>query len=71
MIVVDRIEGDLAVVEVEKGQFQNVPLADISGRVRDGALLRLVGKDQYEVDEVATANRRLAMQQKMRGLFGR
>lgn len=71
MIVIDRIEGELAVVEIEKGHFENVPLANISGHARDGALLRQMASNRYEVDELATANKQIAMQKKMNGLFGR
>ena len=38
-MIVDRIEGELAVVELDKGKFVDIPVKKISGRVRDGAVL--------------------------------
>ena len=38
-MIVDRIEGELAVVELDKGKFVDIPVEKISGRVRDGAVL--------------------------------
>ena len=69
-MVVDRIEGPLAVVEIEKGKFRKVPVDLIGGRVRDGAVLVSDG-DGYFVDEGATAARVASVSEKRRRLFER
>lgn len=68
-MIVDRIEGNLAVVELSFGSYKNVPLNRIRGRVRDGAVLRQTGVDAYEVDERATADAKARIDEKTRGLF--
>ncbi|MGN0286426.1 MAG: DUF3006 domain-containing protein [Atopobiaceae bacterium] len=69
LLVIDRIEGRLAVVEVAAGRFQNVELSRIMGRARDGALLRQLPNGDYAVDEEATARRTEEMKKRTRGLF--
>lgn len=69
MLIVDRIEGDLAVVETDTGAFIDVPLEDISGDVEGGSVLRKTGSDTYAVDEEATADRSNRIQAKARRLF--
>ncbi|MFR3275839.1 MAG: DUF3006 domain-containing protein [Collinsella phocaeensis] len=69
-VVIDRIEGDIAVVEVAKGEFVGVPLASIDGDARDGAVLaRNAGG--YYVDEKATSARRMRLDRRRHSLFGR
>lgn len=69
-VIVDRIEGKLAVVELIKGETRNVPLDLIEGRVRDGAVL--VERDgRYVVDEGATAERTARVAEKRKRLFKR
>lgn len=69
-VIVDRIEGKLAVVELIKGETRNVPLDLIEGRVRDGAVL--VERDgRYVVDEDATAGRTARVAEKRKRLFNR
>lgn len=67
-MVIDRIEGGLAVVEVAKGEFRDVPLTCIDGDARDGAVLAETG-GRYAVDESATAERRRALGERRRSLF--
>lgn len=69
-MIIDRIEGDIAVVEVEKGQLRDVPLARIEGRARDGAVL-IAQDGGYAVDEAATAQRLDAVNAKRRRVFRR
>lgn len=69
-VIVDRIEGRLAVVELAKGETRTVPLDLIEGRVRDGAVL--AERDgRYVVDEEATAERTARVVEKRRRLFKR
>jgi hypothetical protein len=55
MIIVDRIEGKVAVCETDSGML-NISLKLIKGKVRDGVVL--VERDgAYRVDEQATKKR--------------
>lgn len=69
-MVIDRIEGSVAVVEVAKGEFRDVPLTCIDGDARDGAVLA-EADGRYTVDEAATAERRRALDERRRALFNR
>ena len=69
-MVIDRIEGDMAVVEVAKGEFVAVPLASIDGNAREGAVLAWSASG-YCVDEKATMARRMRLDRRRRSLFGR
>lgn len=67
MLIVDRVEGGLAVVETDDGHV-DVPVSEISGRVRDGVVL--VQEDgTYLVDEDATRERLDRISEKAKGLF--
>ncbi len=69
-MVIDRVEGGLAVVEIEKGRFENVPVSSIMGDVRDGAALIADG-DGYVVDEAETKRRSEAARARLTSLFNR
>ena len=69
-MVIDRIEGGIAVVEVAKGKFVDVPLASIDGNARDGAVLAW-NASGYRVDEKATMARRMHLDRRRCSLFGR
>ncbi len=68
-MVVDRVEGDTAVVEKTLNNFVDIPVSLIKGNVRDGAILRKVGPDQFEVDEASTKSRSEDIKEKARKLF--
>lgn len=67
-MVIDRIEGNVAVVEVDKGTFMDVPLSRIDGHARDGATL-VKRCDRFVVDEGETAKRNEAVREKRGRLF--
>lgn len=69
MLIIDRIEGELAVVETENG-YIDVPLSEIEGNARDGAVLAALG-DGYAVDEATTEERLEAMRAKRQRLRGK
>lgn len=69
MLIVDRIEGDIAVVEVGADTFVDVPVGDIEGDVRTGAVLREIAPGEYVVSEGDTAGRARRIQAKARRLF--
>lgn len=70
-MVIDRIEGDVAVIEVGRGEFLEVPVTSVGGRARDGAVVRRVSEGGLVVDEGATEQRRARVAEKARSLFRR
>ncbi|MPY68240.1 DUF3006 domain-containing protein [Deinococcus sp. SDU3-2] len=59
--VVDALEGRLARVELEDGQFVDLPLASLPRGVREGDVLRMEEQDgdfTLEIDHEETARRR-------------
>lgn len=69
MLVIDRIEGDIAVVEVDEETFQNIPLDHILGNVRDGAVIEKLSFSLYQVNEKETQSRSQAIEQLMKNFF--
>lgn len=68
-MVIDRIEGDIAVVEIAVANFIEIPCSQIQGHVRDGAQLKQIGPNSYVVDERETEATRDRIADKMRDLF--
>ena len=56
MLIIDRIEGDIAVVETENGHI-NVSLSAISGKPKEGDVLKK-GDQGYVIDKAETASRK-------------
>lgn len=69
MIIVDRIENGFAVCEIDN-EFINIPLDQISGNLREGSVLIKCG-GHYEVDDTDTENRKKAIFEKQKRLFGK
>lgn len=67
MLIVDRLEGDFAVCETDDG-FINIPLCDISDKVKSGDILVKNG-EKYAVDKAAAAARRKELFLKQNKLF--
>ena len=59
--VIDRIEGEIAVVEIAEGKTVNLPLSALPEGVKEGTVLRL------SIDREEEARRR----KKIRSLFDR
>ncbi|NMM93200.1 DUF3006 domain-containing protein [Bifidobacterium oedipodis] len=70
MLIIDRIENDTAVVETPEGHI-HVPVANIEGRVRDGAVLIEKDTDAYIVDEDETNVRAEMSKTRTKALFER
>jgi hypothetical protein len=70
-VIVDRVEGGLAVVEISRGKMANVPVSLIDGRVRDGAVLVKKADGTYSVDEKETERRMRQARSRLDGLFGK
>lgn len=67
---IDRIEGNLAIIELDNGTFIEVPVSHIEGRVRDGACVKKTTlPNHFQVDEASTQDIRTRIEAKMRDLF--
>lgn len=69
MIIIDRIENGFAVCEIDN-EFTEISLLDISGNVREGAVL-IKTDDKYVVDEDNTSKRKKDLFEKQRRLFSK
>ena len=69
-MVIDRIEGTVAVVETEDG-YVDVPLSAIRGNARDGAVLVSDGSGGYVVDEGTSSQRARSIEERAARLFTR
>jgi hypothetical protein len=67
MIIVDRVEGKLAVCESD-GRMMDVPIKLIRGKVRDGVVI-VEGGGFYLVDEEATKKRENEVKDKSKGVW--
>ena len=56
-IIVDRIEGDIAVCELESGEMRDIALTDLPVGVHDGSIL-LFENNTYTLDKETEAQRR-------------
>lgn len=68
MLIVDRIEGELAVCERQDRTMAVIPLAELPPGLREGDCLRETG-DGYAVDAEETARRRARNRDRFRGLL--
>ena len=55
-LVVDRIEGKIAVCEQEDMKMINIPLADLPDDIHEGSILKIID-GAYIIDTVAEAER--------------
>lgn len=69
MIVIDRIEGDFAIIE-DKGRILEVKLCHIAGDVRENALLEYENGG-YRVIEDSSQSRKKDMEDLLKSLFKR
>lgn len=55
--IIDRVEGDFAIIEKENGDMYKISIENIKGNFEEGDIL--VNKDEYfEIDESFTLNRK-------------
>ncbi len=69
MIIIDRIEGEYAVVEID-GEMQEIELAILPKGVAEGDVLK-VADAGYELDNQAKKQRQAALFAKQRNLFSK
>lgn len=54
-MIIDRIEGQFAVIEIEKGRMINLPLVILPQKVKEGDVLKII------IDKAKTRNRQAEM----------
>ena len=62
-IIIDRIEGDFAIVELPSGQMIDCPRAMLPGNAKEGSILNIT------VDEAATNDKLQMVTERMNRLF--
>lgn len=68
MIVLDRFEGDFAVIEDEDGKIKNIPKALIDKEVTEGSVIFKKG-DKYYLDKKNSAAEREKIAELQNSLF--
>lgn len=69
-MVVDRIEGDIAVCELSPSEFKNIPLSELPSGIKEGSVLSKSGIfGKWTLDSEAEANRSDRISAKMNSLF--
>ena len=69
-MIVDRIEGNIAVVENDKGEHIEIPLRELPNDIREGSVLK-AAEGGYIHDIEAEEKRRQEMAAKTKRLFKR
>ena len=71
MLIVDRIENDLAVCfDSVSGEQTDIPVSSFSQDIKDGDVIK-TNNNLYEIHHNATEKRRKAMRDKLNSLFKR
>jgi hypothetical protein len=65
MNIIDRFEGDIAIVETDSGHI-NISRSDIDGEPREGDVIIPKNDGLYAVDKAAAKKRRALINQKLR-----
>ena len=66
--IIDRFEGDMAVLEGDGGVMRDIPRRELPPEARPGDVLRYE-KGVFRADEAATGKRRAEIERQMRDLF--
>lgn len=66
--IVDRIEGDFAVLESEDGKTENVNISNINGCSEGDVIIFENGN--YRIDTKLSEDRKILIAEKMKKLFG-
>ena len=66
--IVDRIEGDYAIVEKENGDMYKIFIENIKGNINEGDIL--INKGEYfEIDKIFTLNRKNQVKNSMKNMW--
>ncbi|MCI9625308.1 MAG: DUF3006 domain-containing protein [Clostridia bacterium] len=68
MYIIDRFEGDIAVVEADE-TMMNIPRAQLPSEAQEGDVLQKNG-EVYVVDHAATEKRKEEINRLMKGIWG-
>lgn len=68
-MIIEKINGSRARVEVDAGHFAEIELSRIDGDAHEGAVIVLVGQGRYRVDEAATRERKEQAKARLRRLM--
>lgn len=66
-MIIDRFEGDYAVIEDKEEGMMNIPREKLPVNAKEGSVLIKVG-DGYEVDEEATQSRKASIKNRFDAL---
>lgn len=67
--IIDRFEGDYAVVEIDGRQMKDIPKRDISSEAKEGDVIVLVG-EKYHVDAEETQRRKSEIAKLTKNMWG-
>lgn len=70
MLIIDRFEGDCAVVEGDGRQMVHIERRLLPAEAREGDVIVPAGGGRYVVDEAATRRRRAEVEELTRDLWG-
>lgn len=70
-IIIDRIEGEIVVVEINGDRMQDIPKSSIEGQFKEGDILVKGNNGKLRVDEELTKQRREEMAKKLKRLFNK
>lgn len=62
-VIIDRFEGEIAVIELENGEFVNVSTKILPSNITEGSVINIT------CDEDETEKTRLAVKKKMNSIF--
>jgi len=67
--IIDRFEGDIALCEREDGGLEQIPLAELPDRAREGSVLVKGGGGAWALDLETERERRARLFKTQEGLF--
>jgi len=56
--IIDRVEGNYAILEKEDGNLINIPIENIKGDFKDGDVLIKIDDEYFEIDKEFTLSRK-------------
>ncbi len=68
MIIIDRFEGELAVIE-EDGVILNIPITALPENAKEGSVLIKTEENKYELDLTASKSRKATIKNRFASLI--
>jgi hypothetical protein len=66
--IIDRFEGDFAVVEFPSRKMMDIPKSQMSPEAKEGDVIKLV-EDKWQIDQVETLKRKQEDEELTKGLW--